>query len=166
MKLIGETEIDEVLGKLEALNKNPFDYLFDQLDKEQPAIVDYLYEVEGEELNEDERDLLINFTTLGWHIVKELSEKSERVSPDYLDECLEKNIALLEEQEGREDEELDESLLDIFSEINEQPVLIGFLINLIVDRPEDYSGTVRDEMIPIIILHIKTVVDSLVTGKK
>lgn len=166
MKLIGENEIDEVLGKLEALNKNPFDYLFDQLDKEQPAIVDYLYEVEGEELNEDERDLLINFSTLGWHIIKELTENSKKISPDYLDECLEKNIALLEEQEEREEEELDESLLDIFSELNEQPVLMGFLINLIVDRPDDYSGTVRDEMIPIIILHIKTVVDSLIIEKK
>lgn len=163
MKLIGENEIDMVLGKLEALNKNPFDYLFDQLDKAQPAIVDYLYEVEGEDINEDERDLLINFSTLGWHIIKELLNPGRKVSADYLDECMEKNVALLENREEPDGEEIDESVLDLFSEINEQPVLMGFLINLVVDRPDDYSGTIRDEVIPIIILHIKTVVDSLVT---
>jgi hypothetical protein len=43
---------------------------------------------------------------------------------------------------------------------------MGFLMNIITDRPDEYGGTIRDEVIPVIILHIKTIVDCLIVDEK
>jgi hypothetical protein len=31
----------------------------------------------------------------------------------------------------------------------------------VVDRPAEYGGTIRDESVPVMMLHIKTVIDCL-----
>lgn len=160
MEQISEEKIQEVIAAMNSRGGNPLDSLFEEMDREQHAVTDYLFEVEGESLNDDERDLLITFTTLGWHIIKVSVGAGRIVTDEDLSGRLDRNAEILERRE-EEKGDFDEALMSVLSEDNEQPVLMGFLLNLVVDRPAEYGGTIRDQFIPVIMLHMKTVVDCL-----
>lgn len=160
MELISEDRINEIIAAMNGLGGNPLDKLFEKMDQEQHAVTDYLFEVEGDALNEDERDLLITFTTLGWHIIRETLGAIGIATDEELSGRLERNADLLESRE-EETGDFDAALLGLLTDDNDQPVLMGFLMNLVVDRPAEYGGKVRDQSLPVLLLHIKTVVDCL-----
>lgn len=163
MKQISEQDIEKTLGGLE--KTDPFGSLLREMGREQPAIADYLYEAEGNDINDDERELLVNFSALAWKIISESLGRRPEASFEYLGGQLERNIDLVEERD-EETGDFDESLISILPEFNQQPVLMGFLMDIITDRPDEYGGTIRDEVIPVIILHIKTIVDCLIIDEK
>ena len=160
MEQISVQQIDGVIAGLGTLGENPIDKLFERMDGEQHGVVDYLFEVEGDALNADERDILISFTTLGWHILREFG-CVKTVEDEKLGIMLEKNSDLFEKKE-EETGDFATALHRLLVDDVEQPVLMGFLMNLVVDRPPEYGGDIRDESIPIIMVHIKTVVDCLI----
>lgn len=160
MEQISEARISEVITAMNGRGGNPLDKLFEEMDREQHSVTDYLFEVEGDSLNEDERDLLISFTTLGWHIIRESLGKTRTVTDEELSGRLERNAGLLETRE-EETGDFDEALMGMLTDDNDQPVLMGFLVNMVVDRPAEYGGTIRDESVPVMMLHIKTVIDCL-----
>ncbi len=165
MKKITEEDIDKALAKLEHAQSNPFDKLFEAMDQEQPALVDYLYELEGDELNEDERGMLINVAVISWHIIKETVGVDTRVTDDQIDAQLEKNCSLLDERKEKI-QEIDEDFINLFAKFNKQPELMSFIVSLIADRPSEYDGNLREDMIAMISLHIKTLVDCLILAPK
>lgn len=160
MDQISEARISEVIAAMNGQGGNPLDRLFEEMDREQHSITDYLFEVEGDSLNEDERDLLISFSTLGWHIIRESLGETRMVTGEELGVRLERNAGLLETRE-EETGDFDEALMGMLTDDNDQPILMGFLVNMVVDRPAEYGGTIRDESVPVMMLHIKTVIDCL-----
>ncbi len=163
MRQITEEKIGEVVDALESMGQNPLEKLFEKMDGEQHCVTDYLFEVEGEEFNEDERDLLISFTTLGWHIIRELTGRDHRVSDDELSERLERNAEMLESRE-KEVGDFEEALLSLINDEEGEPFLMNFLMNLLVDRPAEYGGDIRDQSVPVILVHLKTIMDCLLAG--
>jgi len=69
--------------------------------------------------------------------------------------------------ESREEEagDFDEALLSLINDENGEPFLMNFLMNLVVDRPADYGGEIRDQSVPVIIVHLKTVMDCLLAAE-
>ncbi len=163
MNTITEEKIKEIVGGLNSLGNDPLTQLFEKMDAQQHYITDYLFEVEGDYLNEDERDLLISFTTLGWHIINETLKIEREISDDELSARLDYNADRLNEIE-KEMENFDEALSSMLNDESEEPFLILFLMGLVIDRPPEYGGTIRDEAVPVIIMHIKTVMDCLITS--
>ncbi len=164
MNLITEQDIDSILGTLQGAGENPFTDLLKLVKREQPGIFEYLREAEGDELNPDERTMLSNVSAIAWFVIKKSLGCGRPVGADYLDRRLQRNIDLIEDEQ-RDADEPDESggsLAGILSEFNEQPLLMTFIVNLVTDRPENYEGKVREEMLPVIVMHLKTVVDALV----
>lgn len=159
MKRIREDEIKEALGAVEALHESPFEYLAALMKAEQPSLYEYLYSVEGGGLSEAERAVLVHGAVMGWYIVKELSGTGTILDSEYLYNYLEINIDLLEERD-RELGDFDEALFSIVDE-SEQPVLLGFLMDYVVEQQDEYPGEINDEVIPVIVLHLKTVIESL-----
>jgi hypothetical protein len=96
MKQISEQDIEKTLGGLE--KNDPFGHLIREMEREQPAIAEYLYEAEGNDLNDDERDLLVNFSALAWKIISESLGRRAEASFEYLGDQLERNIDLVEER--------------------------------------------------------------------
>ncbi len=163
MNTITEDKIKEIVGGLNSLGNDPLTRLFEKMDAQQHYITEYLFEVEGDYLNEDERDLLISFTTLGWHIINETLKIEREINDDELSARLDYNADLLHEIEN-EMKDFDEALSNIFNEDNDEPFLMLFLMGLVIDRPPEYGGTIREEMVPVIIMHIKTVMDCLLAS--
>jgi len=83
----------------------------------------------------------------------------------FVDYLLERNLDRYEEI-GEEEETADGFFDELFAEGAEQPILMGFLSGLVLDRPESYAGEIRDEHVPAILLHVKTVVDALVLDEE
>lgn len=163
MKLIKEDEIKEILSAIEALHESPFESLTEIMRSEQPSVYEYLFAVEANGLSETERAVLIHAGVMGWYIVKELSGTGTIIDSEYLYNQLELNIDLLEERD-RDLDDFDEALFSVVDE-SAQPVLLGFLMDYVVDRQDEYAGEISDEVIPVIVLHLKTVIESLLVDR-
>jgi hypothetical protein len=163
MDIVTEHDIETILEVLSQEAEEPFIHLLKMVRKEQPYIFQYLREAESEELNSDERTLLCNVSAAAWYVLKKTVSPAGTVSARHLDARLEANLDLIE-GEDREDitGEGDEmSLAGLLADFNEQPMLMTFLVDLVTDRPAGYAGNVREEMLPVIVMHVKTIVDSL-----
>lgn len=163
MHVITEEKIKEIVTSLNSFGNDPLSSLFEKMDTQQHFVTDYLFEVEGDYLNQDERDLLISFTTLGWHIINETLKIDREISDDELSARLDYNADLLNEKE-KEMGNIDDAISSMLNDEAEEPFLMLFLTGLVVDRPKEYGGTIRDEAVPVIIMHIKTVMDCLMSS--
>jgi hypothetical protein len=164
MKRINETDIKEILGAVQAINEAPFEYLAGVLQAEQPPLYEYLYAVEPNGLSDAERMVLLQGAVMGWHIVKESCGAGTIIDSEYLYNQLEENIDLLEERD-RDLGDFDEALFSVVDE-SAQPVLLGFLMDYVVEQQDEYGGAVSDEVIPVIVLHLKTVIESLLVNQQ
>ncbi len=163
MDIITEGKINEVMSGLRSLGNDPFSSLFEKMDVQQHFITDYLFEVEGDYFNQDERDLLISFTTLGWHIVNETLKIEKEITDDELSARLDNNADILNKKE-KEMGNIDAAVASMLADESEAPFLMLFLMLLIIDRPDEYGGTIRDDSVPVIIIHIKTIMDCLIAS--
>jgi hypothetical protein len=159
MKQIADQDIEKILDDLGDLDDAAIERLFQDMDRENPAIIDYLHEVEGDAFKDAERNLLVDTAIIGWHIIKE-TVGARKVKEGELDERLEKNTDLFDVGDDDADES-EEELKAMFSDCNNQPALMLFLVSLVVDQPEERKG-IRDDLLITIIVHLKTVVDCLV----
>ena len=161
MKLITDIDIEKIFKMLMAAGENPFALILKKMEQEQPALVEYLFEADEEDLNDDERDLLVNAGIIAWNIIRETLGEAPVKSDDFIDLRLERNMDLFEKEQETDDGS-DEHFDNLFSADNDQPMLMRFLLDIFMERPEGYQGEIRDEMVPILMLHVKTVVDCLV----
>ncbi len=163
MMIITESEINDAFYKLDSSKENPFEGIFELMDIDQPSIIDYLYEVEGDEFSEDERGMLLNIAIIAWYVLNEEMDIKPKIEGESLDSQLERNTSLFDE-EGQNNDDIDEETMKLFSKFNKQPELMEFLVNLVLETPHDYEGKIRKEMILVLLMHIKTVVDVLVNN--
>ena len=159
MKRINETDIQEILGAVQALHEAPFEYLAAAMQTEQPPLYEYVSAVEGNGLSDAERVVLLQGAVIGWHIVRESCGTGTIIDSEYLYNQLEENIDLLEERD-RDLGDFDEALFSVVDE-SAQPVLLGFLMDYVVEQQDEYGGAISDEVVPVIVLHLKTVIESL-----
>jgi hypothetical protein len=163
MREITGDAINSAIERLGDFGEQAFDALYKKMEKEQPAIMGYLAEAE-DELNDDERDFLTQISVVGWHIITTAMGARREVSDDLLDSQFERNIGLFEnysEDKGAPGSDL-RALLSTF---NGQGALMDFLMSMLVDRPESFEGEIRDEMVPAMMIHMKTVIDCLICRK-
>lgn len=165
MKLISEQDIDRVVEHLGRIERTPFERLFILLSEEQPAVAGFIKNIDNEDFRPDEKNLLTHVSVIAWHVISETLGASVRKSADFIEYLLERNMDLFEELEDESGE--DEGFFDgIFSEFNEQPLLMRFLAGMVIDRPDFYEGVIREEMVPLVLLYVKTVVDALLMDEE
>ncbi|HSV96392.1 MAG TPA: hypothetical protein VLM75_05580 [Spirochaetota bacterium] len=166
MKLISENDINTAVAKMGAYGDNPIQSLISVMNGEQGDLLDYLVEVEADDFNRDERDLLLTVVVTAWFILKDAAGSMPPKSGAFIDYLLERNLDRYEEIGEEEEVTADGFFDELFAEGAEQPILMGFLSGLVLDRPESYAGEIRDEHVPAILLHVKTVVDALVLDEE
>ncbi len=160
MKLISEKEINAAVARMSTYGDDPIGSLLESMGVEQTDLCAYLVEVDKDELNQSERALLLTVVVTAWFIMTETAGAIPPKSGDFLNYLLDCNLDRYEEV--IEEEKTDDDFFDeMFAGGAEQLLLMGFLANLVIDRPESYTGEIRDEHIPAIMLHIKTAVDAL-----
>jgi hypothetical protein len=162
IKTITARQIEKAMEDIDAEGKNPLQKLADDFKKEQPALHQYLSETE-DELNGEERDMLMTVALVGWYIVRWSLGGATAADVDFIDERLEANYELIEAKIS-ERAHSDEPLQDILAYYNGQKELITFLVSLFVERPGGGSDGIRDEALMPMVVHLKTMIDCLALG--
>ncbi len=159
MKEITLDDVNQIIDTLPENRADHFKYLFDQIESEQPEIFDFLHS--DPELNEEELDLLLTVSMIGWYIVKQILNCTEEVSEDFMYEQYYRNYASYQ-NEIYESKKNNSEIHDILSHPNNQPFLMGYIVYLITKTMDKPDSGIRESMIPSITVNCKTVIDCLV----
>jgi hypothetical protein len=159
IKKITRKQIDRVIDKLNKQTDNPFEFIQDELTYAQPEIFDFINETP--DINDEEHEFLMHTAQLGWYIISNILKQNVKISSDFLYEQYGRNF--LNHQENL----LNKSMSDyeVWVELynpNNQPCLMDYLVDLILNRVQNADGLVRNETLPNIIVVVKTVIDCLV----
>jgi hypothetical protein len=163
MREITGDAINRAIAQVNEFSEQQFAALFKRIENEQPAIMGYLAEAD-DELGEDEREFLTYLSVVGWDIITTALGNKSKVIDAALDSQLERNIGLFENY-SEDKMTPDPTCAPCSRLLNGQGALMDFLMSMLVDRPDSFEGEIRDEMIPAMMIHMKTVIDCLVSQK-
>jgi len=163
MKQITFENITSILNELTAKSEDEYYAELDRMEEEQPEIWDFLFN--REELNDVETDILVHTAQLGWYIIKKVLNRDAVVSEDYIYEQFDRNLV---QYRGNltSGKKSDSELAETMHTPNNQPLLIDYLLNQIIDIYEDPEKPIREEHVAAMIVDIKTIVDSLVIDEE
>jgi len=159
MKQITFDEINRIIAELEALGEDVLDSELDLMFDEQPDITDFLMGSEG--MNEVEESILLDVVQIGWYIIKKALNRNRPVSEEYLYRQFESNFEQYNERVYLSDKSDSEIAAELHAP-NNQPDLVDYLIELIMETFEDPDKPIRDEYVNAMIVDAKTVIDCLV----
>jgi len=159
MKQITFEEITKSIEKLYKKTEDPYSYLLDQFSSEQPDIFNFLYQ--PDELNEIEQGVLFSAAQMGWYIIKNILKRNKPVSEDFLFEQMDRNELNYDSNISGGNKKDSEIKNELYLG-NDQPYLIDFLMGLIFQHLPGSDEPVRGEILPNIIIDLKTVIDCLV----
>ncbi len=164
MNLIMPDDINMAIADMEKKHKDPLRSLIKKLRREEPAVYDFLFlndDMSESELNQDEQELLITANLIGWHIIRENGRRGQKISDNFLEAQLERNFNLFEKTLTSK-KKVDKHFYDLCYKFNDQPHLINFLMGLMFNSPDNYTGNIRNEALLTMAFHLKTTVDCLV----
>jgi len=150
---------DEIVKALDLFTKNEdlFETLMSDLEKEQPAVVEYLFEVEEDSINPAERSLLISAVLIGWHILRTVLGERPVVDAEYLDSQMQWNLDRIDDESEADDEDVIDAY---YAALNGQHELMLHVISFIYEAPS--HGVVdREDFLYVLALHAKTIMDCL-----
>ncbi len=163
MKQISFEEIADVISGLSGKTGNQLDFILEKMMAEQPAIVDFLYQ--PGDLEEREQSILIYTAQIGWFIIKKVLKKNALVSEEFLYEQLSRNEILYRDSVYNSSKD-DDEISVVFHQGNSQPYLMDYLVKLISEHLPGTDDPVRGELVPNLVIDVKTVVDCLVLDEK
>lgn len=138
MKQVSSATIDKTLNWLETLeSEEEMEQLIDGFGDSQPLLLTFLMSMGGDDLNEDERELLLYIGMLFWKMMLEEGLNPEEVTEARLDELRVSNLALLEAAESGKGKDFDRVWLEE-TENYGQPDLLDFLIESL-EEEETFS---------------------------
>lgn len=152
----------EVIQKVrkELASKDPLQDVWETwqtLEKEQPAILAYLRVAGGENLNENERQLMVATGMVVWKIMLQGDKPLTKVTPYAVAKQHESNMKMLDYLEGESEDEFTLTVAKILINYSQKEVLKFVVKALTEDVSDDRS--IRDEYKGLIITCLKTVID-------
>ena len=138
---------------------SPLNYpkLINKFSKEQPFILTYLIAVDGQQFNEDERELLLYLGVVIWMMMSRENNPLPKVTEKIIDDAEEKNIKMLEYLEGETETDFYETTDTILQDYNQPEVLRYVVEALMEDDDEDVD--IQEENIGLMMIYLKTVID-------
>ena len=138
---------------------SPLNYpkLINKFSKEQPFILTYLIAVDGQQFNEDERELLLYLGVVIWMMMSRGNNPLPKVTEKIIDDAEEKNIKMLEYLEGETETDFYETTDTILQDYNQPEVLRYVVEALMEDDDEDVD--IQEENIGLMMIYLKTVID-------
>ncbi|MDP5171202.1 MAG: hypothetical protein NWR72_13240 [Bacteroidia bacterium] len=160
MKVITADDFLEVLNHLETMDpEEELEPLIDRFGEEQPFLAAYLDEMGGEDLNDDEHEVLFFFGVALWHAVEKYAEEPiAEITEAHLDNIQEKNEALLEQLST---EQGDISIDALTASIAEHPQH-ELLVELFDVIKEEEAEFIRPKNVGEILFFLKITMDCLV----
>lgn len=160
MKVITRDDVEKALDDFNKKN-NLFDLLMKDIENEQPAIADYILEIEEDNLDNSERSLLVSSVLIGWQIICSSIGKRKEVDDEHLDLQLQWNL----EQIAEEDDEEEDIIEEYYAALNGQYELMLHVVSFIYEA-KHHGAVDREDNLFVIAIHAKTVIDCLLVESR
>ena len=160
MRTLTQDEVLKALGDFGSAEGIFFDTLLRDLEREYPAIVAYLGEIEEEVINTSERNLLLSAILMGYHIIRSSGENGQPVDRELLDRQLRWNLEVICLMDGEDEDEEMDPLYDFYAGLNDQPEIMFYIVSFIYGAPG--QGIIdREDNLHVLALHAKTIMDCM-----
>ena len=158
MKKITEKQITSIVTKIQDKNY-ALPELMKKFERQQPHLVEYIEIVDDGQMTSHELALFRHVVLLAWYIISEARGSVDTVPNSFIDILVDRNADILEilhtSADGSED------IIELLTTYNEQKDLVEFLLAMLY-QPGDTDRKVREIAFFIMILPLKTIVDTLV----
>jgi hypothetical protein len=152
-------EIDQSWKQMEKLELNDVPKLVNKLGKDQPFILTYLMSTGDELLDQQEREALLFMGVMIWHIVSDFISEIPEITTDMLEDCEEKNMAMLEYLAGEPDSEFMDTTENIMAKYH-QAELLRYIIDRLMEEP-DKGIELNADNVGMMVIYLKTIIDCL-----
>jgi hypothetical protein len=159
VKQITNEEISKAMKTLPGDAAGFTDRLLDEFSTEQPAL--FHFANSRENLNKNELLLLLAAGQVAWYIIWNVLNLNPCLSWVFINEMSGRNSELFNEKLAGRNMDMD-GLLDVFQLGNNQRCLMSFIMVFVADSVTKQHSLIRDEMVAVILMHVKTVIDCLV----
>lgn len=160
MEPISENIVEETWKQIGSTSPEDAPLIAKEFPRQQPFISTYLLAAGGDELNQDERQILYYIGLVVWKIMTKGDKKIKRISPAVIEEAEDKNWKMLNYL-SKEKNDLDfiKAAESIVEKYNQKTVLKYVVEALEEHNPEE--GNLRDQSIGTMFIYLKTVIDCL-----
>jgi len=158
MKQVSLDTIDKTIDWLESLEDEvEMEKMIDTFGEKQPLLLTYLMSMGEDDLNEEERELLLYLGTFFWKAFQLEGLTPEEVTEDRLEELRNENLTLLEAAESGKGKDFDRVWQESI-ENYEQAELLGYLVETLEDEE---SFSLRSNNLRALQSYAKIALDSL-----
>lgn len=156
-KIPGEI-VEKTWREMVALSPDYYPKLVNKFTEEQPVILAYFLTISEEHLNEDEQHLFLYVALVVWRIMSKGEMQLPRVTKKMIREATEKNLKMLEYLHGESESGFIETV-EIMIENYNQPEVLQFVVEALIEEDEEDNGHIRNESIGMMMIYLKTVID-------
>ncbi|MDZ7341032.1 MAG: hypothetical protein ONB27_06705 [candidate division KSB1 bacterium] len=158
MKTISAETIDQAWRDLAVMLPGTFTNVVGDFAQEQPFILSYLMAVDEEQLNEDERELLVFLGTIIWRIMSQGDVPLAKATAEKIFAAEDNNVNMFRNFQGKDQSDYYEAITNMLQSYN-QTELLNFVISVLTE--EDEESNVREDNLGMMMIYLKTVIDCL-----
>lgn len=163
MERIAIKDIQKINGRVNRAKKDPFKKMQREFKRQQPVLNAYLNEIITSHFEGKEGALFYHVALLVWRIVDEVIGCEAEVSENYINVQIDRNTDLFEA--FFEKERNPEEFVEMLYVYNKEPNLTEFMVGFLSQAEED-GGGISEESFPMMVMHLKTLVDCLVLDEE
>ncbi len=158
MDTISSEIVEETYKRLGGMPPQEAPKMVNRMSKQQPLVLAYLMATGHDVLNQEERELLLYLGIVVWQIMNTGAKSLPEITEEILDEAEDSNMKMLEYLDGESETGFIDVLEKIINNYN-QPEVLRYVVEALVEEPKEES-MIRDENIGIMMIYMKTVIDS------
>ncbi len=159
MKPIEEDQIEAAATELKGKELSQAEEIVVMIQQDQPVVMDFVYGEEHEDLNEDERELMVYFTILSWLAFKKAYGAVPPVSNELLQEIEDGNVSQLQTLQQKDNENMISDMVEIVDNFFQRPLLNYLIQGIMVEGEEEDELEIRENSQGIMIFSLKTVIE-------
>lgn len=158
MNIITEDHFEAAFNKLNDISENEVAAFIEVFQEKQPYVMVYLLAVCGDELTEDEREIMFLLGTIIWQSFGEAGIELPTVTETILEQTDENNVQMVEYFETESEDEFTQSIMNIISN-HPQGELLEIVVTEIMEDDE-----IRDDVKGMVFIALKVVIECLVNA--
>jgi hypothetical protein len=158
MERIPAELVEQTCSRFWSMSEQDAFQLSFKLENQQPLLVAYLAAVDHDILNQAEREKLFYLGTLVWQIMSDQNKKLPRINEDTLLTCEKANLKMAESLTDANAIHFAEVVKAILKDYS-QPEVFRYIIGALLEEEEEDDSQIRDEILGIMMLDLKTIID-------
>ena len=155
--------VDMVWQRMAELSEEEATHMIQQMEREQPELQTYLLAVD-DEFEEDEAEIIFYLGVVAWQMMKQGGRRMGKITEAQIDKVDELNFTFFNNL-SEDEQNLEVVTMKMLEEYPE-PNVLGYVINALMDDEDPEDPGIRDELVGLAFLHLKTAVDAMIASQK